>query len=158
MNGSEATTAYKKVPWPNGKKGFTLVELMVTIAIIAILLGVATPAMVSYMQQKGVRDAADQLAMDFQRAKMLAISRSAPCSIIFDTANNRYTISLTNQTIDLVNYRGGVTFAAPFPDPPQVTFNPQGTCFPASQLFLTNAAGSRTLGVRTSIAGGITQF
>jgi prepilin-type N-terminal cleavage/methylation domain-containing protein len=141
----------------SGSAGFTLIELMIVIVTLAILAGVATPSLMGYMRQRGVREAADQLAMDMQRAKLLAISRNANCSIIVDSANNRYTISLTNEIVNLNRYRGGVTFSAPIPVPAMITFNPQGLCTQTGTLFLTNADGVTPLELRTTLAGGISQ-
>jgi type II secretion system protein H len=140
-----------------GSTGFTLMEMMVVIALIAIVLGLATPALTNHLRQRGVREAADQLVMDLQRAKMLAIARNANCAIIIDAANNRYTNSLTNEIVELGRYRGGVIFAAPLPDPPQFTFTSQGLCSDPGELFLTNADGVVPLRLRTTLAGGISQ-
>lgn len=139
--------------------GFTLTELMVVIALIAILLTAATPAMISYLRQRGVREAADQLYADMQRAKLLAISRGADCVITVDTANNNYRISLTNQVIDLNVYRGGVIFTNnPVATAAEITFNPRGLCNPpGGSIVLTNADGIATVELRASLAGGISQ-
>jgi type II secretion system protein H len=147
----------KQTRLKSGSAGFTLMELMVVIAIIAIIVGIATPSMMGYMRQRGVREAADQLAMDMQRAKMLAIARNANCAIVIDAANNRYLNSLTNEIVEMARFRGGVTFAAPLIDPPQVTFTPQGICSDPGDIFLTNADGVVPLRVRTTLAGGISR-
>lgn len=163
MNGSEKRQGFKILRWTgDGSGGFTLIELMVVITLIAILLAVATPATVSYLRQKGVREAADQLGMDLQRAKMLAVSRNTNCFIDVDTANNRYSIELpdrTVETIELARFRGGVTFTAVggVATSNSITFNSRGLSNPSGTIFLTNADGTATFRLRTSAAGGISQ-
>ena len=44
-----------------GKKGFTLVELMVVVAIVAILAAVATPAYINYVNRTKQGEAASLL-------------------------------------------------------------------------------------------------
>ncbi len=149
--GNEARAMHRR-----GAPGFTLIEVVIVVAIIAIIIGAATPAMMGYLRQKGVREAADQLNMDLQRAKLLAISRNANCSILFDEPNNRYTITLTNQIVSLDRYRGEVAFLPPIPNPPMITFNPQGLGVDAGSVFLINATGTR-YELRTSMAGGISR-
>jgi type II secretion system protein H len=135
--------------------GFTLLELMIVIAIISILIAVATPATLNWMRQRGVRDAADQLAMDLQRAKLLAIQRGMNCIITINSpAANQYTISLNNEVVDLRRYPGGVVFTdAPTVSDPLVTFTPQGICQNFGSFFLTNQ--NRRFRVMATAAGGI---
>jgi prepilin-type N-terminal cleavage/methylation domain-containing protein len=134
--------------------GFTLIELMLVIGLIAILMAVASPAIMASVRQSGVRHAADQLAMDMQRAKLLAIKQNASCAITFDLAANQYTISLNNQVVNLATYHGGVHFTAADSDA-SITFTPQGLSSSPGAVVLTNQNKDRTYRVRTTSAGGI---
>lgn len=67
------------------KKGFTLVEAMVVIAVIGIVLAVAVPNIVGYMPNYRLKSAARNLMSDFQKAKFEAIRRNAPVVISFTT-------------------------------------------------------------------------
>jgi Tfp pilus assembly protein FimT len=133
-------------------------EMMIVVGIIAIVAAIATPSTMAWLRRQGVRNAADKLAEDFQRAKLLAIQRSDNCSLTIDTGNNQYTISLINETIDLAGFRGEVTFTdTPLATDTLITFSPQGVCNPAGAVLLTNAEGSATYRVRATAAGGISR-
>ena len=49
-------------------RGFTLIELMIAVAIVAILLGIAVPAYTSYITRSHLVQATDQLSLE--RAQM----------------------------------------------------------------------------------------
>jgi len=136
------------------QSGFTLIELMIVIALIAILVAVSTPGTIAWLNARGAREAADQLAMDLQRAKLLAIQRNANCIITINVPTNQYTISITNEVIDLRRYRGVVTFTDV--SAPQITFTPQGIRPDAGDVFLTNQINpTQQYRLRVSAAGGI---
>ena len=65
------------------ERGFTLIELMVTIAVLAILLAVAVPAFSDFMEKARLRGAADALASQFSlaRAEAMRTDRNVTLSI-----------------------------------------------------------------------------
>jgi prepilin-type N-terminal cleavage/methylation domain-containing protein len=135
--------------------GFTLMELMIVILIAAVLLAIAVPNTINWMRQRSARDAADQLSMDLQRAKLLAIQRNANCEIRINTPGpNQYTISVINEVVDLGTYTGAVVFTdAPDVSAPFITFTPQGVCQNFGAFYLTSQ--NRRYRVRATAAGGI---
>lgn len=62
-------------------RGFTLIELMVTIAVLAILLVVAIPSFVEFRERAAVRGAGDQLVAFWANAKLEALKRDQPISV-----------------------------------------------------------------------------
>lgn len=135
--------------------GFTLIELVTVVFIAGLVLAIATPLTLNWMRSRGVRDAADQLSMDLQRAKLLAIQRGANCSITINAPGpNQYTISITNEVVDLDSNQGTVVFSnAPDPSAAVITFNPQGLCQISGAFYLTDQ--NLRYRVRTTIAGSI---
>ena len=61
--------------------GFTLVELMVTVAIIAIVAGLAVPSFISIMQQNRSTNFANELAASLNLARSEAIKRAATVTV-----------------------------------------------------------------------------
>lgn len=60
-----------------GDRGLTVPELMVAVAIIAIVAGVAMPALHNILQAQRVNAAARQVAADVRRARALAVATQA---------------------------------------------------------------------------------
>lgn len=61
--------------------GFTLVELMVTVAVVAILAAVAVPGMQSFLAKSGMNSVRDDFAIALQRARLDAINRNTCVSV-----------------------------------------------------------------------------
>lgn len=57
------------------KSGFTLVEMMVTVAVLAIIIGIATPSFVEMMRQNTLRSQANELLALMHYARSEAIKR-----------------------------------------------------------------------------------
>jgi prepilin-type N-terminal cleavage/methylation domain-containing protein len=151
--------------------GFTLVELMVALAIVAIVAGFGVPSYMHYLSAKGPSDAADQLFGDLNRIKHLAIKTRRNATIIFNAAGRTYQATLTDPAtgavtnqpaVNLNTFRGGVQIV---PDPAgggvnsvgQIGFTFRGTCPVGSSgpVHFTNNGNSSFFRVRTTLAGGI---
>ncbi len=62
-------------------KGFTLIELMVTLGIASIVLGMAAPAMRDMVQNSRITSQANELLASLSTARSEAVKRGSPVSI-----------------------------------------------------------------------------
>ncbi|MFD2111466.1 GspH/FimT family pseudopilin [Thiorhodococcus fuscus] len=65
--------------------GFTLLELLVTFAVIAILLTVALPSMRAMLQRNHLKAAAQSIAEDLQWTRSESIKRNRELQVRFDS-------------------------------------------------------------------------
>jgi len=70
-----------------GENGFTLVELMVTLAVMAILATLAIPSMSSFFDKRRVIAAAEDLYSNLQQARSDSITRFTPVYLSLSDGN-----------------------------------------------------------------------
>ena len=63
-------------------RGFTLIELMVTLVVLTILVTIAVPSFVDYFQKARVRGAADQVTNLLARSRAVSVKTNMPVAVI----------------------------------------------------------------------------
>jgi len=87
------------------KKGFTLIELIIVIAIIIILTGIVVPLSAGYITERNVYNAATQIQQDLLLAQNLAITHSSGASGWFEIyfypspSKNKYYVETTEDAV-----------------------------------------------------------
>jgi prepilin-type N-terminal cleavage/methylation domain-containing protein len=161
-------------------QGFTIIELVIALSVIAIMIAAAVPAVNGFLRRHAPQHAADELYGDIQLARMRAARNNRQCRIQFNVpAANQYTLQdvdnnglvIGNFKIgDLTRFRGNISFVAspsaadnaPFAT---VEFLSQGildTLEPlpatapanANSVFITNQANDVFFRVMITAAGG----
>ena len=76
--------------------GFSLMELMIIIAIIGILSAIAIPNILSYRHNARLRGAANEMLSTFRKAQTVAVKRNFNTGLVFDAAAGTTTVYLDN--------------------------------------------------------------
>ena len=79
------------------QQGFTLVELMITVLVAAILLTIAVPSFTTLIRKSNVSSASNALLSDMEYARSEAITRGTTVAVC---PSNTGTGCLDNQTYD----------------------------------------------------------
>ena len=79
-------------------KGFTLLELMVVVAIITIFAAIAVPTYSSWSPRLKFRTSADEMHKVLMLARMTAISSNRDVVITFDQTNGTYDVAFPTGT------------------------------------------------------------
>ena len=74
------------------RKGFTLVELMIVIALMSIVAAVGGWAIHSYTLNRNLKSAAREIVSDFFVYRARVVSEGTPYRSAFDAGGNSYTI------------------------------------------------------------------
>jgi type IV fimbrial biogenesis protein FimT len=65
-------------------RGLTLIELMVTLGLLAVLASLALPSFGAHLTRQRLKAAAEALAADLAEARLLAAQRGSPLHVHFD--------------------------------------------------------------------------
>jgi prepilin-type N-terminal cleavage/methylation domain-containing protein len=146
----------------NKAKGFSLMELMIVIGIIAILAAIAVPQYNIFTYNNALKSAARELAGDIQLIRQTAMSNNTTYTLNF-VNNTRYNYCIPPGCIppngqptikDVTTFHPDITFAQNFAGN-QITFNQRGTMAPWGTITLTNFRQSTVTLTATPPAGRI---
>jgi prepilin-type N-terminal cleavage/methylation domain-containing protein len=163
---------YQKRKIMHKESGFTLAELMITIAIIVIMSSIVVPTFLSWLPKYRLRSAVTNLAADLQATKIRAIKENRNWSVFFSRTKNMYYIcsdpggnatwdgpvatggdDILVRSINLRRYGSGVRITAPGANTALI-FDTRGMAN-AVQIDLTNMSGSPSYRVQTTLSGGV---
>ena len=127
--------------------GFTITELMVTIAVIAILASLAIPNFIAWLPNYRLRSGAEEIQSTLQFARITAIKRNATATVAFDIANETYRASVGGEAIRGGRMPAGIDINSAFGGT-SVQFDSRGVASAAGTAVVRNNLGrSRTIRV-----------
>lgn len=134
---------------PASSRGFTLLELMVTIAIVGILLTIGVPSLRNTLLDQRARTATSDLHTSLTLARSEAIKRSAsatvtPASGTTDWSGG-WTVAAGGSTIRSQEAYSTITLTGPAAT---VTYNRTGRVAGGAAAFLAYAAGNNNVRLR----------
>ena len=137
--------------------GFTLIELMVVVAILAIITTAAAPSFRDFLEGQRVKAAAYDLTADLMLARSEALKRNASVSIVRsgDSWGQGWTTAtvVDPTTISLRNASSGGVFAGA---PASITFDVNGrVSSPTTEVRMTisGSSGGSIRCVEISLSG-----
>lgn len=143
-----------------GRRGFTVVELAVSMATTGVLLAMGYGAFRQYAEAATARKASLQLAADVSLTRSFAIQRRESVSLVADEANRNYVIRDTAGTVLMQrNFGAGsdlpLTNVVVSTPGDSVSFNSRGLLVPASAEVVLGRRG-RSHVVRINALGRTT--
>ena len=139
-------------------KGFTLIEVMIVLALIAILSSIAMPSLRGFAASTRLKSTAHAIRDTLNFARDMAITERAAYLVVFDLTTNRYWLA-SNETFNLGDPSTPVT-ASPLSSLPaqQPTAGQGNTTLQQMPPSRTNAILGipQTLGHNVSLARMIT--
>jgi prepilin-type N-terminal cleavage/methylation domain-containing protein len=155
-------TLASRLPARRTQRGFSLIELVITIGVILIAMTFAMPSFLNYLRSARVRAGAQTVSAYLNNGRQLAIKRNAPVCV----TNTTTTIQFRAATC------GGTVLSAPgltgsgnnirLPDnvtittTPNVIFGQLGNANTAGNYTVRDTTSGRTLTVSVAGSGRVT--
>ena len=135
------------------QRGFTLIEVVVTVAIVGVLAMIAIPSMIGWRQERQMQGAARVFYSDLQHARFTAIREAETVSFIIDVPagdyslfidpNQNYALDAGEQLLSSETMPANVIFQNVTLAGNQTQFNSRGMAAETGSLDFTNSQNDR---------------
>lgn len=144
-------------------RGFTLIEVIVVVAVIGILALMSGPLFFSFLKAQQLRGASEQVRTLLNQARQLAIARNTSYTVVVETANKRLRFCTDTACAAAVNVWKGpgtdsdgyikLDDAIEVPSADSPTFTYLGAAAPGGNIMVKK--DSTCLDVKVSASGRI---
>jgi len=117
--------------------GMTLIELVIVVAVGALILAIVSAVSIPWMKKEAMRSAVYDVQTYIQLAKIEAVSRNRECRFVVDTTNRKLEVydgsgtdAATDKTDDVLLYETTIPESVSFTNPQTgaaVTLDDMGT-------------------------------
>ncbi len=138
-------------------KGFSLIELLIVIAILGTLLGIASYTWSRYQDNANLRTAVRELIADLEEAREKAKAENSTYSLTFTENSPAYVITGggVSRTKSLSPFGPGIVVESTNFNQEQVSFLPRGTLNSnTGRIIVKNSRGSKAT-VTINVTGRI---
>ena len=139
----------------NKQSGFTLIEMIIVVAILSICAGIAIPTYLDWLPKSRLNGAARQVMGDLMLARMQAVTQNNEFRVFFfdnkheyqilddDNDDGNIDIDEWTQTKDIQSEYSDVTISFEDDLIMNPIFSPKGTASNQKTIKLTNSSGSK---------------
>lgn len=137
----------------DSRKGFSLVEVMIVVALIGIVATIAVPNFQNYVRNRNLKTATQEISSEFFVTRQRALAESRTYRLVFDVGNNRYTteeqtapgmwtVRQTKQVAASAAANDGIVIDAANTTATTFTFQPRGTISMGGTVSVKNSINS----------------
>lgn len=134
-----------------GRAGFTLIEVMIGLTVMAILMVMGLPSFTAWLQKGQIRTAAEAIQNGLSLARAEAVRRNTKVSFSMAGPDSSWTVAVVTEPVPPIQARTGaegssnavVAVAAPSALPVEIEFDGLGRANLAANLLIqvTNPVG-----------------
>lgn len=146
------------------KNGFSLVELLIVIAILGIILAIAIPGFRIYAENARLKTAVRGFQSDIVATKQKAMAESAYYRIVLQIGANGYEIQKGDVVDTVITYakitdknfaqEGNISITSSNYGDNEIIFDPRGTTS-AGTIQLRNNTSKKTSRISTTVMGKV---